>query len=249
MVTLLIGLSIAAILMTATMPAWHQLARREKEAELIFRLGQYSRAIRLFQSRNGPGVLPPSIDLLVEQKHLRKKFKDPITGEDFEAVTALTQTAIGPPGSGRGGTAAPGAPGSGTSTGRGGGPPVSSFGRGTQQGGAAPGGLRGVVSSSEAESLRVLNGRTHYNEWVSTEVPDSTFPRGASGATAPGTSVPGTLPGGAGGRGGAPGGGQRGTGGLPGGGRGQSFPGGGGASSPFGPGQGGSTMPLPGGRR
>lgn len=248
MVTLLVSLSIASILMTATMPVWSQMAKREREEELVFRLGQYSRAIRLFQSRNGPGVLPPSIDVLVQQKHLRKKFKDPITGEDFEPVTALTQTTITPPGTGRGG----GPPASATRPSP---PPTSTAGRGANQaGGVAPGGLRGVVSSSDAESLRTLNGRTHYNEWISTEVPNSTQRLSAAGGNAPATNAPGQTPGPAGrGAPNTPGG--RGPGSNNGGFNQGQQPGFGG--SPFSPGtqpssgrQGGSTPPpSPGGRR
>ena len=47
MAVLLVGLSVAAILMSAAMPAWRQMMRREKEAELVFRGEQYARAIGL----------------------------------------------------------------------------------------------------------------------------------------------------------------------------------------------------------
>ncbi|MEQ1870622.1 MAG: type II secretion system protein, partial [Vicinamibacterales bacterium] len=97
MVALIVGMSIVAILMTAVMPAWSQLARREREAELVFRGEQYARAIGLFQRRAGPGVLPPSVDVLVEQKLLRRKYKDPITNDDFALLSALTPAA-GPAG-------------------------------------------------------------------------------------------------------------------------------------------------------
>ena len=89
MVVLIVGLSIMAVLMTAAMPVWKQIAQREKEAELVFRGEQYARAIGLFQRKNGPGTLPPSFDVLVEQRFLRKKFKDPITDDEFVPV-ALT---------------------------------------------------------------------------------------------------------------------------------------------------------------
>src|SRR5262245_18315643 len=88
MVALIIAMSIMAIMMTVAMPTWRQLVQREKEAELIFRGQQYERAIGLFQKRSGPGVLPPSIDALVEGHYLRKKYKDPITGGDFDLLLA-----------------------------------------------------------------------------------------------------------------------------------------------------------------
>src|SRR4030088_701344 len=76
MAALLVGLSITALMMTVALPVWKQAAQREKEAELVFRGQQYARAIGLFQRKNGPGTLPPNIDVLVEQRFIRKKFKD-----------------------------------------------------------------------------------------------------------------------------------------------------------------------------
>lgn len=83
MVALLVGLGIMAGLMTVAMPVWTHAARREKEAELIFRGEQYMRAITLFQRRAGPGTFPPDIDVLLERRFLRKRYRDPITGQDF----------------------------------------------------------------------------------------------------------------------------------------------------------------------
>jgi type II secretory pathway pseudopilin PulG len=51
MVALLVAMSIMAILMTAALPAWHTMAQREKEAELVFRGEQIARANRLYQRR------------------------------------------------------------------------------------------------------------------------------------------------------------------------------------------------------
>src|SRR5262245_23906023 len=88
MVALLVALSVMAVMMSVALPAWRQTAQREKEEELIFRGKQYARAIGLFQRRAGPGVLPPNLDVLVEQRFLRKKYKDPITGDDFQPLLA-----------------------------------------------------------------------------------------------------------------------------------------------------------------
>src|SRR5205823_4376561 len=86
MAVLLVSMSIMAIMMTVAMPTWRQMSRREKETELVFRGEQYARALTLFQTKNGPGTTPPNIDLLVEQRYLRKKFKDPIANDDFQLV-------------------------------------------------------------------------------------------------------------------------------------------------------------------
>src|SRR5260221_8326992 len=87
MVALLIALSIMAILLTVAMPVWKQTAQREKEEELVFRGLQYAHAIGLFQ-RKFANTYPPNVDTLVEQRFLRKKFKDPITNDDFVPIGA-----------------------------------------------------------------------------------------------------------------------------------------------------------------
>ena len=74
MAALLVGLAIMAVLMSVALPAWRHLARREKEAELAFRGEQYARAIALFRAKNGNNF-PPSLDVLVQGRYLRKKYK------------------------------------------------------------------------------------------------------------------------------------------------------------------------------
>ena len=79
MATLLVALSVMAILLTVVMPVWRQMVQREKEAELVFRAQQYLNAIKLFQRKHGPGTLPPTVDVLVQERTLRKiiaRFKD-----------------------------------------------------------------------------------------------------------------------------------------------------------------------------
>ena len=187
MAALLVALSVMAVLATAAMPSWKQMTQREKEAELIFRGQQYARAIGLFQRRAGPGVNPPNLDVLVQQRFLRKKYKDPITGDDFDLISPTTPMAAPTAPGGQGGAqpvagraAAPGQ-GSGQPLTRGGlSQPTSSFGRGAQPG-AAPvgfggnvaGGIVGVQSKSKAESIRIYNGRTHYNEWQFVFIPQA----------------------------------------------------------------------------
>src|SRR5438270_12510899 len=85
MAALLIAMSIMAVMMTVALPVWKQSAQREKEEELVFRGKQYVHAIGLFQ-RKYVGAYPPNLNVLVEQRFLRKKYKDPITGDDFAPV-------------------------------------------------------------------------------------------------------------------------------------------------------------------
>ena len=162
MAVLLIGMSIMAIMMTVALPTWKQLSRREKEAELVFRGEQYARAIQLFQAKSGPGTLPPSIDLLVDQRFLRKKFKDPITNDDFSPLVQVAAAAPGTaPGGARGvqpagrqgGAAQPAATGAGQRGTPGAQP-------GTTPGAATAGGIMGVSSKSKEQSIRLYRVAT-----------------------------------------------------------------------------------------
>jgi len=252
MAALLVAMSVTAILMTAAMPVWKQTAQREKEEELIFRGQQYAHAIGLFQ-RKYANAFPPTVDVLVEQRFLRKKFKDPITKEDFLPIPA-GQGALGsatpggipqtqPPGSapgraggsgigrsGAAGTPTPGGIGAGAS-GRGGISPIGTPGAG------GVGGVTGVMSKSKEKSIRLYNGRNHYNEWAFVYTQQQQTP----GAGAPGSAIPG-LPGQPGGVRGQPGGARPGQPGQRQGSPFSPFPGGGqrGApGSPSGPGPGG----------
>jgi type II secretory pathway pseudopilin PulG len=233
---LLIGMAISAVWLTASLPAWRQQAQREKELELRFRGEQYARAIALFYVKNS--TFPTDIDTLVSQHYLRKKWKDPITGDDFTPLLA--------------GQAAPGSGSSPQNSGRSTGPGSSSApqiqtpGRTNTAGPAGSsgqtgmtGGIVGVVSKSKATSIIVYNGQQEYDLWqFNYQAACAKFGRGCQtlqqqqqGANngrpgAPGqqgTGPAGGRPGGTGqppGRGGGPTGGGPVGGGLPGRGRG-----------------------------
>jgi len=177
MAALLIGLSVMAVLMTVAMPVWKQSSIREKEAELVFRGEQYKRAVDLFQRKSGPGTLPPNLDVLIGQKFLRKKYKDPVTGQDFDLISPNTPGAGTP-------TAPPGRGGPPTSRGTTS-PPTSqpSGGRSSQPGGTIgiQAGIVGVASKSKATSIRLYNGRNHYNEWQFVFVARQQTPGGPGG--------------------------------------------------------------------
>src|SRR3954470_10936068 len=109
MIALLVLMAVMAVAMTVALPAWSTMARREREAELVFRGEQYARAIQLFQ-RKYAGTFPPSVDVLITEHVLRKKYKDPITNDDFQTI-GVGQPVAGPqttnpfaPGGGPGGT-------------------------------------------------------------------------------------------------------------------------------------------------
>ena len=227
MAALLVGMSVMAVFLSAAMPSWYTLARRERETELVFRGQQYARAVTLFQ-RKFAGAYPPNLDILLKQKFLRKQYKDPITNDEFVLIPVGDPRALQ-----AGASATPGGPpGSAPVQGRGG-PPISAQ-QGQPAGGpgaVTPGaGIQGVVSKSADASLRVFNGRSKYNEWVFIAAPASTAAGAAPGS---GTQAPG-VPGGVPGRGGPGRGGPQAPGGrgiAPPGGR-QGFPPGG--AQPFG---------------
>jgi type II secretory pathway pseudopilin PulG len=221
MAALLVAMSVMAVMMTVALPVWNTQAKREKEAELVFRGEQYARAVMLYQ-RKFANALPPSVDVLLNDKYLRKKYKDPITGSDFQLLSgASAQANAGVPGGQVGSAARPGGPvvsrgsgagGSGAGTagaGQSGSQTAGAGSRGTAgsssgfglgagvgagAGGTVPGGIMGVTSTSGEKSLRLYNGRGAYNEWTFVPVQRNLN----AGAGADGANTPG---GGRGGRG------------------------------------------------
>lgn len=140
MVVLLVSMAIAAVWMTAALPSWRQQVIREREAELIFRGESYARAIQLYRQKNSQN-LPPNVDILVSQKYLRRKYKDPITGKDFLVVggVGLQPGGVGVP---QTGTGAP------------------------QTGTLGPAGIIGVRSTSNDQSIRIYNNQQTYSQWA-----------------------------------------------------------------------------------
>ena len=94
MAGLLVAIGIMSIVMSVALPAWRTLAKREKEAELLFRGQQYMRAIDLYQ-RQFPGAYPADLEVLVEQRFLRRAYLDPMTGEPFRILTPGSAAAAG----------------------------------------------------------------------------------------------------------------------------------------------------------
>jgi type II secretory pathway pseudopilin PulG len=198
MVALLVCMSIAAIWLAAALPSWRQQAQRAKEDDLIFRGEQYARAIVLYQNKNR-NLPPPDIDTLISQHYLRKKWKDPVTGQDFVLVGPgiISQTSTTP------GSTQP--------------QPASQV----NTGGSQQPGITGVRSASTATSIKVYNNQQQYNLWQFDAATYRTIHGMQSAAQAAGQQGGGrqggqqggrdTGPGGPGGRGG-PGGQQVGPG-------------------------------------
>jgi type II secretory pathway pseudopilin PulG len=154
MVALLAAVAIMMIMLAAAVPSWRYVMKNDAEEELLFRGGQIADAVARYQRRNG-NALPASLEVLVKGKFLRRPYKDPMTKHGRWRFIRPGE-AIGP--------VVPRMPGPGgvtttttTTTTR-----PSAF----STPGLTLGGFMGVASTSTEKSLRVFNGRTHYNEWV-----------------------------------------------------------------------------------
>jgi type II secretory pathway pseudopilin PulG len=275
------GFSLAALIFFATavsifiaaaVPAYQMQAKREMEAELIFRGEEYARAIQKYQRKFG--IYPTSVEQLVSTnglRFLRRPYKDPMTDKEFRLITfnpdgTLTGSKVfsqntrtpslfgntpmfNQPTNTRQPAPPPNQPPNQPPPPRqptsppnqppnprqptppqpnqpGGNPGISNTLGGTQ---IASGGIIGVASDSEKESVKIYNTRQKYDEWEFMAV---ISPNQLGGGTSGGAGNGGA--GGGGGEGGGFGGGQ---GGGFGGGRGGGF--GGGQGGGFGGGQGG----------
>ncbi len=91
---LLVAVIIIGISLGAATKYWANISLRDKEEELLYRGDQYRQAIEAYMKAiPGRQELPASIDDLlkdnrtaVPKRHLRQKYKDPITGEDFVEI-------------------------------------------------------------------------------------------------------------------------------------------------------------------
>ena len=209
MAALLVSLAVMMVLMSVAMPVWKTQSQREKEAELVFRGEQIARGINLYMRKMGGAAYPASIDVLVQGRFLRKKFKDPMTENDLSLPTnqrgewdLITAAGGVPGGSGapqQGGRGRGGAPSTGLSAPpapMGSSAPASGGMMGPSVGGQVAGGIMGVRSKSKESSFKVYRGTgTHYNEWLfmfSTVSNRPGMPGGGQGA--PGVPIRG-IPG------------------------------------------------------
>ena len=102
-IALLAAIVIIGISLGAVTRYWSNISLREKEEELLFRGDQYRKAIERYMSAiPGRTEFPQSIDDLLRdnrtatmRRHLRQKFKDPVSGEDFVAIRDPAKRIIG----------------------------------------------------------------------------------------------------------------------------------------------------------
>lgn len=154
MVALFAAMSIMFIMMGAAVPAWRYVMKDAREEELLFRGDQIVRGLQCYQEKvKGPVV---NLEVMVQQKCLRKAYKDPFAKDGKWRFIRPGEVALPPgvPGLGGGVTPATTLAAQPAPTGR--------DAAGNPLGGA---GFIGVASFSKEKSLRIMNGRTRYNEW------------------------------------------------------------------------------------
>lgn len=208
---LLIGLAVMGIVMSMALPVWSHAARRERELELIFRGEQYARAVELYQ-RVFAGAYPPDVDTLIEERFLRRRYRDPMVPDGEFRIVHQAEVAelLANPAAARGEGSGEADRQDRTAV-RGGARRTSGFEtaqRITRFGAAAmatpgragsplaeelQGGFAGVVSRSADESIRIYNGRTTYNEWVFVHGGVEGGPDGRAEAGFESTSQPGRV--------------------------------------------------------
>ncbi len=87
LLAILLMLALLMLTMVAVVPQIATQIKRDREDELIHRGNEYKKAIRRYFRKFGR--YPTKIDDLVETNHmrfLRKRYKDPITGQDFKII-------------------------------------------------------------------------------------------------------------------------------------------------------------------
>jgi type II secretory pathway pseudopilin PulG len=144
-------IAVMAIMMAVAVEIVSFQAKREKEAELIFRGQQYVEGIRLYKQKYGRNPMRMKELWEADPRVLRQKWTDPITGTDRWGVIFEGQEGreLQVPGTGERATP--------TRT------PI--FERDRQDDGEKVGPIIGVHSLSTETSIKVYEGRTQYDMW------------------------------------------------------------------------------------
>ena len=197
MLTLMLFIGLLVIAATAALPDLIFQIKRDREEEMVHRGVQYTRAVRRYYRKFGGYPLTlDQLDATNNIKFLRKRYKDPVTGQDFKLlhltdvmmvfgangiqggqnlgipVSGLNNSAASPSGTDSNG-ASPGAKDSNSAN-------ASSNSDQTAQSnspfvtasgqptGAQMGGgpIVGVASTSDKQSIRIYNKKDHYKDWL-----------------------------------------------------------------------------------
>ncbi len=171
-VVLLASITVMLIVMGAAVPTWKYIMKNDREEELFFRGDQIARGIERYQRKNG-NALPVSLEVLVKGRFVRKAYKDPMSKDGKwrfihpgESTLPMPGAPEAPGGLRPGATPPPAQP---TPTPQTGFPGVSTSPMGGAPGG--PGGqvqgaILGVASTNKDKSLKLMNGRARYDQWL-----------------------------------------------------------------------------------
>lgn len=178
-VALMAGIAIMMILSTVAVQTWSDVARRDKEAEMIFRAQDIVRALKRFQLDKGK--LPTELKELTEpgqkgQYFIRRLWKDPLVkGGQWQLLYAgpagglfdpsAPELAPAPPTGGLGQTGLTGqtpAPPGGSTAGTF--PPIGKTGDGSAETTGLP--IAGVKTKCTDHPFRVYKEKSAYKEWV-----------------------------------------------------------------------------------
>jgi type II secretory pathway pseudopilin PulG len=155
LVALIVAMTVMLILMLTALPAWRYVMKNERELELIFRQEEIARAVKRYQAKHNQ-ALPVSLDVLIQTKMLRRKYKNPLSPDGRWHYVRQNEAVL---------------PGTNTPTPKPTPSPAfawSTSGPAAQE--TAPGPFIGVRATSTDKALRVVNGREAYNEWLITSV-------------------------------------------------------------------------------
>lgn len=169
LVGLMVAVMVINIMLAAAATSVVTVDRRAREAELIWRGQQIARAIDCFRA-TAAGEPLERLEQLVQESCLRRLYADPVardgqwrilTQQDLADGTIADLLGVTQP--------TPGAPGAGGAAGSVFDRPfgvISGQGDFRSRLRSGPDGIVGVASTAPGESLRMLNGRRRYAEWV-----------------------------------------------------------------------------------
>ena len=105
LIFLLVSITVMGLMASLAGTTWKTITQRAKEQELLWRGGQIRNAIGSYYKTGHAGMqpsFPPSLDDLLRDprslavvRHLRKKYKDPMTGEDWVLIKGPAGRIIG----------------------------------------------------------------------------------------------------------------------------------------------------------
>lgn len=142
-IMLMMAVFVITLGLLVAVPVWQTEVQREKEEELIFRGRQYAEAVRIYLLKN-PNQYPSSLEDLLEEKCIRRLYRDPL-GPNGEWDVIL---ATGRAGGGREGAqevlVAPARALASIKSAR----------------------ILGVVSSSKRRSIKIYNDQESHDKWL-----------------------------------------------------------------------------------